>query len=49
METDTAGGWLVWIDRKEQILFAVSYHNGAAFDDALRLAERIQRTEGEGI
>ena len=48
METDTGGGWLVWIDRKEQILFAVSYHNGAAFEDALRLAESVQRTEGEG-
>ncbi len=48
METDIGSGWLVWIDRKEQILFAVSYYNGAAFEDALRVAESIQRMEGEG-
>ena len=47
IETETDGGWLVWIDREAQIRFHVSYRGEATFEEALGVAESVRITEGE--
>lgn len=47
IETETDGGWLVWIDREAQLRFHVSYRGEATFEEALRVAESVRRMEGE--